>query len=540
MANFYIRNSWVSSRTFSDQRGSFSAISNSKTHEFITLEDEAAQIWRFLELGIEYNDLKNYAKSIDAEVTLDEFLIDLKDLELISSHSHEITREKLSILNNSLKITGNSVPTPLKLADVSDDDLKYGEIESAIQDRAIAAGSLWSFFWEVTYRCNEKCVHCFNPGASHSPGEQANRNTNELTRSEIVTMLDELVEIGVFRLILSGGEVFVHKDFFFIMSEAHKRGFQIHVYTNGLLLSESRIDKLAEYWPDTVSISIYSENSSLHDEITRVKKSYDKSISALNRLTDRGIRTTIKSPMMKSTADKWEKIQKLADDNGSRMSFDSMISAGNDGKLSPIMLNMELKQVIELAATPGSPIFVGDKSTNFGRQKKSLKSAVCGAGVSIMSITPDGGITPCCALPLNVGSIRVDGIKSIWLERNKITPEPSIRPRLTNKRNVGNDWSPINFIRSGQSITDSIADYNYPKTLSEWRSIKLENYEECGTHDRCAWCNKCPGAALNETGNVLAASSVQCQIAHGRMESAKMLERGFTLSDVKEFCDSIQ
>lgn len=539
MGNYYIRSSWVSSRTYKDKQGSFSAISNTKTHEFLTLEDEASEIWKILEVGADYEYLKSFALKIDAQDSLDDFINELIEAELITNCTERVQREGL-IFDNPVSLEVNEVPKPITLENVTKEDMAYARIESEIQDRAIKAGALWSFFWEITYRCNEKCLHCFNPGAAHAPSEKARRDTSELSKDEIKILLDELVEIGVFRLILSGGEVFVHKDFFFILEEAHKRAFQIHIYTNGLLLSDSRLEKLVRFWPDTVSVSIYSDNPILHDQVTQVKKSYEKSLLALEKLNKKGIRTTIKSPLMKSTAEGWHGVQELANKTNSRMSFDSMISAGNDGKLAPLMLNMDLKQIIELAATPGTPIFVGDKTNNYGRQKKNETEAVCGAGVSIMSITPDGGITPCCALPLSVGNFRTTGIKSVWLSRNNKVPAPAVRPSVININKNKKEWIPITFNRTVRDFDLTTSKYFEPKNLAEWRSIKLENYEECGTHERCAWCHKCPGASYNESGNILSASEVQCKVAYGRMKSAQMLEAGMSIEEIKEFCENLK
>ncbi len=68
---------------------------------------------------------------------------------------------------------------------------------------------LISVHWEVTYRCNEKCSHCYldvlPPGAK-VPGE--------LSTEEAKRVIDELAEMGVLTISFSGGEVFLRKDIF--------------------------------------------------------------------------------------------------------------------------------------------------------------------------------------------------------------------------------------------------------------------------------------------------------------------------------------
>lgn len=499
-----VRAPWVASRTYEDERGSFSALSNAKTHEFMTFENEASVLWSLIDEGTTENDLISKSKALGVSESLNDFIELLKDAELLETELSKSSR---------MNIKPSQRPGIMKRgASVPQENSSFNEIETAIQDRAIATGALWIFFWEITYRCNEQCVHCFNPGAAHKPGDKSGRKkAAELKRDQIIPLLDDLVKIGVFRLVLSGGEIFVHKDIFFILEEAQKRGFQVHLYTNGLLLTEEKLQRVASFWPDTVSISLYSDDPVKHDAITRVKGSFNKSTKALNLLKEWGIRATVKAPLMNSTAYDWKALDAIAEETGSRIAFDSMISAGNDMNQDPTQLNMDMIQVIELAATPGSPIFVGDKTNNFGKKSKSLKREVCGAGVTLMSMTPEGTVTPCCALPLDVGSVREQSFKEIWESRNSSVQKPIVRPeKLPPEEKVSRT----------------------PTTLAEWRSIKLENYEECGTHDRCSWCDKCPGAALNETGNVFSASSVQCKIATGKMEAAKMLERGMTLNEI--------
>ena len=82
----------------------------------------------------------------------------------------------------------------------------------------ISNNQLTSAFIETTYRCNEKCLHCFNPGAAHEIGEVPKRNTNELTFDQYKDVIDELYDLGIWSICLSGGEFFLRKDAFEILN----------------------------------------------------------------------------------------------------------------------------------------------------------------------------------------------------------------------------------------------------------------------------------------------------------------------------------
>lgn len=57
--------------------------------------------------------------------------------------------------------------------------------------------------------------------------------------------------------------------------------------------------------------------------------------------------------------------------------------------------------------------------------------------------------------------------------------------------------------------------------LKYWKSLTLTDYEECGRHDYCAYCNLCPGNNYIENGTPLKASEVNCYIAKIRHELAQ-------------------
>lgn len=66
---------------------------------------------------------------------------------------------------------------------------------------------------DLTYRCNERCVHCY---LDH-------QDYGEMTTAEIKHLLEEMAEAGVFILTLSGGEIMLRKDFFEILEYARRQ-----------------------------------------------------------------------------------------------------------------------------------------------------------------------------------------------------------------------------------------------------------------------------------------------------------------------------
>src|SRR5580698_11341519 len=81
---------------------------------------------------------------------------------------------------------------------------------------------------DLTYRCNERCVHCYLDHDDHG----------EMTTAEIIDVLEQLADAGVFFLSISGGEVLMRRDFFEIVERARQLLFNVKVKTNGVMIRE--------------------------------------------------------------------------------------------------------------------------------------------------------------------------------------------------------------------------------------------------------------------------------------------------------------
>jgi MoaA/NifB/PqqE/SkfB family radical SAM enzyme len=477
-------------------------ISNQVTHKILLLKDESSYLWSTLESGtFDRDEALRYLASVGSESPEND----------IDGFIQNLSAERCLSLSDGLSLLMPEVPpAPETVSATPNIGPILNEADRALEDEvatfAEANGFLFSAFWEMTNRCNEKCVHCFNPGAPHAKGEKSARSTNELSTAEGKKLIREFHEAGAYRLILSGGEVLLRRDFFELVAYARSLHMQVHIFTNGVLLTEEKLQRLARLYPETVAISIYSATPDIHDSITKVPGSFAKSVDALQRLRLLGIKTTIKAIQMVHTVQGYINIEELARSLGARTTTELNMSAGNDGAQGPLSLAVtDERELVAMSVTPGSPIYVGDESINFSERRRKPGEAFCSAGQSMLSASSDGRIYPCVALPLEVGDARMDSVLDIW------------RTSSVGQRRKPEDGTP--------------APHD-GRPLSSWQEVRVADYLECGTHERCGWCNKCPGMSLNETGNVLASSSVQCRIANARMSGAKRLRSGQTKDQI--------
>src|SRR3989442_11138766 len=75
---------------------------------------------------------------------------------------------------------------------------------------------------ELTYGCNLRCVHCYNP---------THQAKDELATAQITALIDQLAEAGGLHLAFTGGELFTRQDAFEIFAYAKSKGFAITIMT---------------------------------------------------------------------------------------------------------------------------------------------------------------------------------------------------------------------------------------------------------------------------------------------------------------------
>ena len=154
-------------------------------------------------------------------------------------------------------------------------------------DEAIERATPLSMQWDLTWRCDHKCVHCY----------LTDRRQDELSYKEGLKVLDEMAEAGVMMLLISGGDPFLRPDGLALILAARERGFDVKINTHGNFIDEALANALAEARVSKVSISVYSEHAHEHEAVTLIKGSHAKSLNAARLLTARGVRVNLKTPV---------------------------------------------------------------------------------------------------------------------------------------------------------------------------------------------------------------------------------------------------
>src|SRR6476659_2465736 len=105
-----------------------------------------------------------------------------------------------------------------------------------MNERALELGVPIGVHLDVTYRCNERCVHCYLDHDDHG----------ELTTAEVKDVLDQLAAAGTLFLVFSGGELLLRTDFFELLEYARALQFDVKIKTNALLIKEAEAKRIRD------------------------------------------------------------------------------------------------------------------------------------------------------------------------------------------------------------------------------------------------------------------------------------------------------
>jgi len=137
----------------------------------------------------------------------------------------------------------------------------------------------------ITNLCNLKCKHCYA-----SAGNELN---NELTYDEIIDIIDQLAEMNINYITVSGGEPLARKDVYEIIQYIKSKNINVMITTNGTLIDEEVVKKLKELKIDSVQVSMDSHIPEIHDKFRGVEGSFDRAVQAIKLCKKNNIKINI-------------------------------------------------------------------------------------------------------------------------------------------------------------------------------------------------------------------------------------------------------
>jgi AdoMet-dependent heme synthase len=343
-----------------------------------------------------------------------------------------------------------------------------------IHRKALALGIPLQAHLDLTYRCNERCEHCY---LEHD-------DKGEMTFEEICGLFEQFADAGVFFLTLSGGEPLLRRDFYDLVARARALLFNVKVKTNAVLIRAREAQRFRELGVEQVNVSVYSHRAEVHDAITKLPGSLRRTVEGIRALRTAGVKVVVANVMMPRNLGDNRAVAALARELGAGYITDPTITPMMNGDRGVLSLRVPGQALPELFQDPemvGDPVEYCAPPRPLSESEQS--DLPCSAGHTACYISPYGDVYPCVQFPLPTGNVRRQKFLDIW----KHSPE-----------------------------------------LAEVRSIRLGNLPVCSGCSHVAACSRCPGQAWME-GNMRGPSTADCEKSFYRtgIPSANMLARGW-------------
>lgn len=299
--------------------------------------------------------------------------------------------------------------------------------------------------WEITNKCNLRCLHCYNDAGP--------QKTKFFSWEEIECIIDKLDRINVGRVSLSGGEPFMHPNFFDIINLLKERGIAWGLFSNGVIIDEPIVKTLVDQGIRKIITSIDGSTAESHDFLRGVPGSFEKTINAIKILKEYNVPIEARCALHKKNLTEMPDILELLHSLG--------IDSYEIAKITTARPNTPQNGVnSELTITEDDycrvlPEIIKAEHKIFGRSllipDPDPHRINCGGGTSSFLIKPDGTMVPC-------------------------------------------PFSDPEFFSFGNAITDDIKKaWNNAEILKKMRSFNFGSIKECSTCEYQLYCHGgCP------------------------------------------------
>ncbi len=281
-----------------------------------------------------------------------------------------------------------------------------------------AENILFSALLELTSRCNLNCFFCYN---------DLNLKGVPLSKEEYFRFFEDLRDMQVLNLSLSGGEPLAHPDFFALGAKARELGFVVRIKSNGHAIRGALARRIKEEIdPFIIETSLHGARPETHDRQTRVPGSFQRLMTNLDEMAALGLRVKLNSTLTAWNEDELEEMLSLADSRGLRLNIDPEVKPRDDGDTEPLSIGASREALMRLFRLQAERVAAAQRSGAEGpgattnREGDELVSPPvsvekhCGAGSTAIAVDPYGNVYPCVQWRRSVGNLHEKSIKEIW------------------------------------------------------------------------------------------------------------------------------
>jgi radical SAM protein with 4Fe4S-binding SPASM domain len=309
--------------------------------------------------------------------------------------------------------------------------------------------------WNLTYRCNLACEHCYlDAGGTPLVGTENFADRSELGTEECFRVIDEIAAFAPECLtILTGGEPLLRRDILEIVRRAAERGLWVVVGTNGVSITENVARRLADAGARGLSLSLDALDPDRHDRFRKVRGAWRNTVEGAEILDRTGLPFIVQTTAGSHNLGELEAIADFAHDRlaarvwnlyflvptGRGQFVSDITPAQYDEVLASLyriqrkydhrmLVNAKcaphyIKTILENAETDPIPTDADWAKTPGTSPIRTYSGGAggCPAGTHYMGIRPNGDVTPCPYLPVFAGTLRSASLADLWTSSELFT-----------------------------------------------------------------------------------------------------------------------
>jgi radical SAM protein with 4Fe4S-binding SPASM domain len=288
--------------------------------------------------------------------------------------------------------------------------------------------------WEVTRRCNLRCVHC------RSSSEDASFETTPFPSERGRAFLDEIATFGNVVVVLTGGEPLLRPDVFDLARHGTAKGLRMCLATNGVLVTPEVCAEIEDSGIRMVSLSLDGATAATHDDFRQQPGAFDATLRAAALFRARGIPFLVNSSFTRRNMGQVQAVKDLVRSLGATAWYMFLIVPTGRGEelMKELVQGPDYDALLnwhydaerdetELLMRPTcAPHYyrVWNQRAKADGQDRSRKSLLfgpgggkgCVAGQSIALVDYEGNVKPCSYYLRSAGNLREKSFREIWEE----------------------------------------------------------------------------------------------------------------------------
>lgn len=365
-----------------------------------------------------YNVLRLFQKNCTNLTQIEKYFVD-NNIPNYISNVNQLLEDKNYIKN--LLVT-DSLPSK------TEDIYKY----ISINKHQLQEYTPVSIDFLITNRCNLSCPHCYR-------NSTAKDSLNPLNLERIYRLLDEMEQLNVFQLKITGGEPFLCKDLFNIVEYGVTKSISIAILSNATIpLNEAWLNLLA-HKNITLNISLDGATPDTHDVI-RGKGAFNRTIQNLHKFTQYNISYAIMFTINNTNKHEVQDVISLIENNFKirELGFNFVEKHGRAKEDDKDLFSLGKKEVQEikreinrLAISSSLNITISDNNafasttTELDELNAKGNKVYCKGGTHLLAIDSNLAVYPCIfgiggVKEYPVGNLNEDSLLNIWSNNRQL------------------------------------------------------------------------------------------------------------------------